>query len=226
MIAAATGIAAAALSVSPVRLRLAAAASHAITVTNGGTAAAAIDARAASFVLDLRGRPTVARSRLAAAGWLRVRPQRFVLAPGEAAVLTVSSAAPRRASPGDHAALVLLTTQPQRRGSVAIRTQVGVLVLVRVAGRVVHRLALGRLRMHGRTLAAEVLNRGNVVERTQVRVSLIRAGHVVTRLGPVLRTLLPHSRGVAYFRYRGRLHGWATAWVQIGVLRRTVRIRL
>ena len=226
MIAAATGVAAAALSVSPVHVRLTGASSRTITITNAGNAAAAVEARPASFVLDRRGKPTIARERREAAGWLRLRPRRLVLAPGGTAVVTVSSAAPAGALPGDHPALVLLMTQPPRAAGVAIRMRIGVVVFIRVAGRIVHRLELGALRVRRRVLEATVANRGNVVERMRVRVSLSRGGRVLVRLGPVARTLLPHSRGIERFRYRGRLRGWVTARVEAGALRRTFRLRL
>jgi hypothetical protein len=223
VIAAASGVAVAALSVSPVRLRLAGAATRSLAITNAGTSSAVVDARVAGFVLDRRGRGTAARGGQAA-GWLRVRPSRVALAPGASATVSVSSASPRRAVPGDHAALVLLTTEPQQRGPVAIRTQVGVVVVIRVAGRIVHRLGLGALRVRRGIVEATVANRGNVVERTRVAVTLARAGRVVARLGPVPRTLLPHSAGVQ--RFRCRLHGWVTARVQLGGVVRSYRLRL
>jgi hypothetical protein len=226
VIAAAAGVAAAALSVTPVHLRLSGASSRTITVTNAGNAAAAVEARPGSFVLDRRGKPTLARERQPAAGWLRLRPRRLVLVPGGSAVVTVTAAAPARALPGDHPALVLLTTRPPRAAGVAIRVQIGVVVFVRVAGRIVHRLELGALRVRQRVLEASVANRGNVAERVRVHIFLSRRGRVLARLGPVARTLLPHSRGIARFRYRGRLRGWVTARVEAGALRRTFRIRL
>jgi hypothetical protein len=226
MMAAATSVAAAALSVSPVHIRLTRAASRTITVTNAGDASAAVDARPAGFVLDRRGKPTIARERQRAAGWLRLRPRRFVLAPGESAMVAVSLAAPAGALPGDHPSLVLFTTRPRRAAGVAIRVRIGVVVLVRVAGRIVHRLELGGLRVRGRVLEAAVVNRGNVVERVRVRVSLSRGGYVLARLGSARRTLLPHSRAIERFGYRGLLRGWVTARVDLGALRRTFRIRL
>ena len=222
----AAGVSAAAISVSPVRVKLAAGASRTITITNAGHAAASVDARPAGFVLDTRGKPTIARKRLAAAGWLHLQPRRVVLAPGAAAVVTVTSAAPAGALPGDHPALVLFTTQPPRATGVAIRMRIGVVAVVRVAGRVVHRLELGALRARHRVLEAVVANRGNVVERTRVRVVLLRSGHVLARLGSAEQTLLPHSQVIGRFRYSGRLQGWVRARVEVGALRRTFRIRL
>jgi hypothetical protein len=226
VIAAAAGVAAAALSVTPVHFRLSGASSRTITVTNAGNAAAAVEAQPGSFVLDRRGKPMLARERQPASGWLRLRPRRLVLVPGGSAVVTVTAAAPAGALPGDHPALVLLTTQPPRAAAVGIRVQIGVVVFVRVAGRIVHRLELGALRVRRGMLEAAIVNRGNVVEPVRVRVSLFRGGHVLARLGPVARVLLPHSRGIERFRYRGRVRGWVTARVEAGALRRTFRIRL
>ncbi len=226
MIAAATGVAAAALSVSPVRIRLAGVASRTITITNTGDAAAAVDARTASFALDPRGKAVITQQRRPAARWLRVRPRRLVLAPGGTAVVTVSAAAPAGARAGDHPALVLFATQPPRGVGVTIRMRIGVVVFVRVAGRIVHRLEVGSLRVRRRVLEAVIANRGNVVERSRVRISLSRGGHMLVRLGSGRRTLLPHSRGIARFRYAGGLRGWVTAQVELGALRRTFRIRL
>jgi hypothetical protein len=50
----------------------------------------------------------------------------------------------------------------------------------------------------------------------RLRLSLVRGGRVLARLGPVARTLLPHSRGIERFRYPGRLRGWVTARVEWG----------
>jgi hypothetical protein len=222
----AAGLSAAAISVSPVRIRLAGAASRTITITNASNVATSVDARPAGFVLDLRGKPAIARDRQPAAGWLRLQPRRLALAPGGTAVVTVTAAVPAGALPGDHAALVLFTTQPPRAAGVAIGMRIGVVVFVRVAGRVVHRLELLALRARHRMLEAVVVNRGNVVERTRVRIFLSRGGHVLGRLGPVGRTLLPHSRGIERFRCPGRLRGWVTARVEMGALRRSFRIRL
>jgi len=225
VIAAAAGVAAA-LSVSPVRIRLTRAASRTITITNAGNASATVDARPAGFVLDRRGKPTIARDRQPAAGWLRLQPPRVVLAPGGTAVVTVSSAAPAGALPGDHPALVLFTTQPPRTAGVAIRMRIGVVVLVRVAGRIVHRLELGSLRVRRRVIELVVANRGNVAEYARVRIVLLRGGHVLARLGSAGRTLLPHSRGIEHFRHPRRVRGWVTARVEVGALRRTFRLRL
>jgi hypothetical protein len=226
MMAAATGVAAAALSVSPLHIRLTRAASRTITVTNAGDAAVAVDARPAGFVLDRRGKPAIARERQRAAGWLRVRPRRFMLAPGGTSLVVVSFAAPAGALPGDHPSLVLFTTRPPRAAGVAIRVRIGVVVFARVAGSIVHRLELGVLRVRRRMLEAVVVNRGNVVERVRVRVSLSRGGHVLARLRSARRVLLPHSRGIVRFGFRGRLRGSVTARVDLGALRRTFRIRL
>ena len=104
--------------------------------------------------------------------------------------------------------------------------RVGVVVFVRVPGRIVHRLELRALRARGSVLEAAIANRGNVVEHVRVRVSLSRGGRVLARLGPVVRTLLPHSRAIERFRYRGRVHGWVTARVEAGALWRSFRLQV
>jgi hypothetical protein len=224
VIAAAAGVAAA-LSVSPVHIRLTRNASRTITITNAGNASATVDVRPAGFVLDRRGKPMIARERQPAAGWLRLQPPRLLVAPGRTASVTVSSAAPAGARPGDHAALVLFTTQPPRGAGVIIRMRIGVVVFVRVAGRIVHGLELGALRVRRHVLELVVANRGNVVEYARVRIFLLRGGHVLARLGSVGRTLLPHSRGIERLRCPARLRGWVTARIEVGALRRTSRIR-
>jgi hypothetical protein len=155
-----------------------------------------------------------------------VRPQRILLAPGGAAALTVSSVVPGAAGPGDHPALVLLTTHIGPAAPVAIRVRVGVVVFVRVPGRIVHRLELHALRARGGALEAVIANRGNVVERTGVRISLWRRGRLRLRPGPVVRTLLPHSTGIERFRPHVRLQGWVTARVEAGALRRSFRLQV
>jgi hypothetical protein len=222
----AAGISAAAISVSPVRIRLTGSASRTITIRNAGNVVASVDARPAGFVLDPRGRPTMAPQPLRAAGWLRLRPRLVVLPPGGAAAVTVWSAAPAGALPGDHPALVLLTTQPPRDSGVAIRVRIGVVVFVRIPGRIVHRLELRALRVRQRALEVVVMNRGNVIEREHARLVLLRRGHVLERVTSALRTLLPHSRGIVRFRRSARLRGWVTARVEVGAIRRSFRIRL
>jgi hypothetical protein len=226
VIAVATGAAAAALSVSPVRIRLTGVASRTIKIRNGGNAAATVDARAAGFAVDGRGRPLVAARRGPAVAWLRLRPRSVVLGPHGAAGVAISVVTPTGASPGDHAAIVLFATRAATTAGVAVRLQVGVVVLVRVPGRIVHRLELGRLRVRQRVLEAVVANRGNVVERTRVRIALSRHNHLLARLSSARRTLLPHSRGTARLRFPTRLRGWFTARLSAGAAHRTVRLQL
>jgi hypothetical protein len=222
----AAGVSAAVISVSPVRIRLTTSATRTITIRNAGTVAASVDARPAGFVLDRRGKPAVARRRVHAAAWLRLRPRMLVLPPGGAASVAVSSAAPAGAFPGDHPALVLFTTRPPRGSGVAVRVRIGVVVFVRVAGRIVHRLELRTLRVRQHALEVVVMNRGNVVERGHVRLVLLRGSHVLERVASAVRTLLPHSLGIVRFRRSARFRGWTTAQVEIGAIRRSFRIRL
>ena len=226
MIAAATGVAAATLSVSPVRVRLTGAEGRTITIANAGNAATTIDTRAAGLAVDRRGRPQVASRRGPAAAWLRLRPRTFVLGPHEVTEVAVSALTPAGATPGDHAAVVLFATRASGAAGVAVRMQIGVVVIVRVAGRIVRRLELGRLSVRQRTLEAAVANRGNVVERMRIRIALTRRGHVVARLRSAPRTLLAHSHGTVRVRYPRRLRGLFVVRISAGAVQRTVRLRL
>jgi hypothetical protein len=231
-----------ALSASPTRVVLAAGSWTPVRVTNAGRAPVVVEVATGGFSLDLRGRPRIAAGGRAAvaAGWLAVAPRRLTLAAGAAANVTVSAVVPRSASPGEHAALVLLRTRPRADAPVPIVMQVGVVVVVRVHGRIVHRLDVRDLRVvrHGRrrTLVLTLWNRGNVSEvlvARRVRVVLRRGQRLVATFLLARRELLPHSIGAVGFRYTGRARGWVRASVLLrrprpgrAVLRRTFRIRL
>ena len=231
------------LVASPAHVTLAGKARQTIQVTNSGTEPVVVDVARAGFALDLRGRPRIVprgRGSRAAASWLTVRPRRLMLRPGSIASLTVTSALPRHAEPGDHGALVLLTTRPRAGLGLAVRMRIGIVVVMRAPGAIVRRLELRGLRVRRfgrvRVLELSVANRGNVTEalnRGCVNVSLLRRGRLLTRLRPLARQLLPRTSGIAEIRYGGRLRGWVTALVELSAhdpcgqaLRRTFRIQL
>jgi hypothetical protein len=92
--------------------------------------------------------------------------------------------------------------------------RVGVMVVLRVRGRIVRRIDARGLsvRRHGtlRLLELRLVNRGNVTERLagdRLRLWLIRRGRKLATLRPTPRELLPHSSGIAVFPYRGRVRG-------------------
>jgi len=232
----------ASLSVSPARVQLLGTARQTVRITNRGDSAVVVDVAPAGFALSLRGRPRiVARGHGGqdVAGWLALTPRRLELQPGGTGALAVSSSAPQGAEPGDHDALVLLSSRGPS-GSVAVLMRLGVVVDVRVPGTIVRHLVLRALHVRrGRTLRVlelEVANRGNVTEllqRGRVVVRLSRAGRSLARLVAVPRELLPRSRGLVEIRYRGPLRGPLAARVVVNpagpggsVWRRTFRIRL
>jgi hypothetical protein len=228
-----------ALTATPAHVSIAGSGRATVRVANPGSSPLVVEVGRAGFSLDLRGRPRIvprdgART---AASWLSVQPGRFVLAAGASRMLAVSSRLPPRIEPGDHDALVLLTTRPRRGAGVAVRVRIGVVVVVRAPGRIVHRLVLGGLRVrrtHGaRILELGMTNRGNVTEtlaRDRVRVSLRgRARRETVRAET--RDLRPRTSGVVQLRYRGSLRGWTTAQVEIApiggqVVRRSFRVKL
>jgi hypothetical protein len=208
------------LSASPLRLTLRGSSSAAITVRNPGSRALLVDVSRAGFARTLRGRPQVRTAR--DAGWLRLRPRRLRLAPGAKATLRVTAAPGRRAGPGDHPALVLLTTRPLGTRRVRVRLRVGVVVVLRVPGPVVRRLDARALtvRRQGRRRLLELLlvNRGNVTEHLggdRLRLVLLGHGRMLATLRPRRRELLPRSAGIAEFAYRGRVRGRVVARIEL-----------
>jgi hypothetical protein len=132
---------------------------------------------------------------------------------------------------------VLLTTRPLGVRRVRLRLRVGVIVVLHVRGRIVRRLDARTLtvRRHGRRRVLELLlaNRGNVTERLGadgLRLALLRHGRPLATLRPRRRELLPHSKGIAEFGYRGHVRGTVRARVEVRpparASRRVFRIRL
>jgi len=105
---------------------------------------------------------------------------------------------------------------------VRLRLRVGVIVVLHVRGRIVRRLEARVLtvRHAGRRRLLELLlvNRGNVTERlggARLRLLLLRYGRTLATLRPRRRELLPRSRGIAQFTYRGRVRGNVVARVEL-----------
>jgi len=227
------------LTANPARVGLTGSGRAIVRVTNPGVGAVAVDVGRAGFALDLRGRPKlVARSAArAATAWLTVRPRRFVLRPGATRSLAVTARVPRRVEPGDHDALLLLTTRPRRSAGVAVRMRLGIVVVVRAPGRVVRRLAVRRLTVRRarsrRILELRIANRGNVTETLGhggVRVTFGRRTTRV-RLRAAARELRPGTGGLVQLAYGGAIRGWVTVRAEIAAdglptVRRTFRVRL
>ena len=230
-----------ALVAAPAHLTLEGSARAFVRVTNSGTKAVVVEVTRAGFALSQRGRPLIVRRAGArsAAPWLTFRPGRFTLAPGAIASLLVTSKLPRRAEPGDHDALVLLSTRRLVKARVAVRLRMGVVVVVRAPGKVVRRLELRALRVarRGRRRALElvVANRGNVTEtlvRARAVVSLARSGRHVGTLVARTREVRPRTSAIVDFPLRPSPHGWMRARIVVPAndgrarLLRTYRIRL
>jgi hypothetical protein len=140
-------------------------------------------------------------------------------------------------APGDHPALVLLTTRPLGVKHVRVRMRVGVIVVLRVRGRIVRRLDARALTVRRskalRLLELRLVNRGNVTERLArdgLRLALLSGDRKVATLRPRSRELLPHSTGIAVFAYRGALQGDVLARVELAPPvrgpRRSFRVQL
>jgi len=219
-----------ALTAAPARIELAGAAEAAIRVANPSRSAIVVDAAPAGFALDLRGRPHIATGRDRSVR-LVLRPRRFELPPGGVADVHVASSPAGPIRPGDHLGLVVLATRPSGHGGVAVRMRLGVVVVVRLPGVVVHRLSLKGLRIGRSAIAASLSNGGNVVEHARISIELRRAGRTIATLRSTAREILPGARGVLAFRRPPRIHGSLRAVVEVrnrGAIaaRRVFRLRL
>jgi hypothetical protein len=214
------------LTASPARVVLNGSGGTTVRIANTGTSTVAVDVQRAGFALDLRGRPRIlprAPGR-SASSWLIIRPLSFALGPGATTSLAVTAKVPRRAEPGDHDALVLLTARPRPHGGLVVRMRLGLVVAVRAPGSVVHRLVPLKLVMRahepggGRTFELLVANLGNVTEELvggSASLALGSDGRTIAKIRGEPRRLLPRSRGVIVFRSRGRLHGATSAVVTL-----------
>jgi hypothetical protein len=195
------------LVASPAHVALAGAARQVITVTSTGSRAVLVEVAKAGYGLDLRGRPRILARR---PSWISVRPRHVEIAPGGHARLVVVSSPPTHALPGDHSELVLLTTRPLRTASLSVRMRLGLVVVVRVAGRIVRRLEVVRLRPRPHRLELLLANRGNVTETITGRCASLtvrRSGRRPTRLYAAPRRILPHARGLLTFPLRSPIRG-------------------
>jgi len=224
------------LSASPLRMTLHGASSAVITVRNPGRRTLRVDVTRAGLTRSLRGQPRV-RQAGGRVAWLRLQRRRFRIPPGAKATLRLAAAPRGRAGPGDHPAVVLLTTRPVGMHRVRFRLRVGVIVVLHVGGRIVRRLDARSLTIRRvgtkRTLELLLVNRGNVTERigdNSLRLELLRHGRVFATLRPRRQELLPRSTGLAEFAYRGPARGDVLARIELPPVvlgaRRAFRIRL
>jgi hypothetical protein len=224
------------LSVSPAHVTLAAGTRTAVHVEAGARAGMILRTSVAGFTLDLRGRPRIVPS-TDAASWLTLTPRRVRVGAIGATVI-ISSRRPSAARPGDHSAIVLLTTTAPSAKGMVLRMRIGLVVTVRVKGRLVRNLVVASARsrhaVRGASIDVALANRGNVIESidgNRLRVVLLRRGRVVGRLRPGRRKVLPRTSALVAMRYRGKLRGAVTARVELtradgAVARRSFRLRL
>ena len=201
-----------AVAVSPSHLELEPPASRTIRVRNDG---------AGRLAVDVRPRPAGVQ---AGAGWLHVTPAHLVLRGGQSSLLTLRATRPERAEPGDHPALVLLTTRlDQAQSRLDVHLRVGVRIKLVVPGRVVRDVRLGSVRVR-RTrgswiLSVSVANRGNVTVPLRGSLSARLAGggrHVPHARLAAERALGPGARSAVVLRCSGRLRGNLILTVRLG----------
>ena len=201
-----------ALSVSPAHLELEPPGSRTIRVRNDGTGRLAVDIAPRAAGVQ------------AGASWLRVAPAHLVLSAGKSSLLTLRATRPQRAEPGDHPALILLSSRLQEaRSRLDVHLRVGVRVKLVVPGRVVRDVRLGGVLIQRRrgawVVSVSVANRGNVTVplRGNVQADLVRRGRHVAHVRPAAqRALAPGARSAVVLRCNGRLRGRVVLTVHVG----------
>jgi hypothetical protein len=219
-----------ALSVSawPARVVVSAPRSTTVRIGNSGASPVRLVASTRGYALDAFGHP---RLRPAQAGWISVRPAHLVVAAHRVAAIEVRVAHPAGARPGDHAQVLLVSTEPPSRRRLVATLRIGIVVVARVPGRIVHHLGVARVeaRSQGRRTTVEVVvaNRGNVDEwigRGRVSVTLVRRGSKPVTVPVAARRLLARSSGIVEARFRGHLRGRIA--VVVALRRPTAAVRL
>ncbi|HEX4679323.1 MAG TPA: hypothetical protein VH210_09025 [Gaiellaceae bacterium] len=227
-----------ALSVSPAHVTLAA--GEKATVRVGGTGGRRLLLRAtvAGLALDARGRPRITALR-DAGPWLTVRPQ-TISAGRHGATFVVRSRRPAKARPGDHSAIVLVTATAPSKTAIAVEMRVGLVVTVRVAGRMTRRVEVIAARVRhlpgkrGRVVLVTVANRGDVIESiggAQLGVTLLRRGRAVARFRVPRRKVLPRTSAVVRFRWPAHIRQGLVARIAVarpggGTTTRAFRLKL
>jgi hypothetical protein len=199
--AVATGVAFLALAVSPLHVVTAPGGQVTLTLRNTGAVPIAVAAEPAAYRLDLLGRPLLAPVRRP---WLSPSLRRLELAPGATALLAVHTARLTSSARGDHAQVLLLTATV-RGGAIRVAARIGVVIVIRRAGRLVHRLVPGRLRVRGRMLRLLLVNRGNVDEWIGAGRLRLSVRGIELRARP--RRILAGGSGLFEWRLPARLRG-------------------
>jgi hypothetical protein len=134
--------------------------------------------------------------------------------------------------PGDHGALVLLTTSGPAASGVLLHIRIGLVVSMRVPGALLRRLVVRavHVRRTGRRRLIEVTlaNLGNVnepIDAGRLGLTLLRRGRVVARLRPEPRTLLPRATGFVDLHYSGLVRGRVAARIELRQTGRPPRAR-
>lgn len=224
------------ISASPFSLKLQGAATSSIHVVNPGSHPVSVQVSTGDLAVSQTGKISVdpkKRPALSARSWLAVSPGRLTLPAGGVADVSVVTHPPTNAAPGDHYALVLLTTVPPNGVQVGVRTRIGVSVIDTVAGavamtpKVAHAAAVKIGKRH--LLQLRIVNRSAFVQRLtrgMVTLDIRRGAKRLAHLVAPARVLLPHSTALVSVPYPKAIHGTFTVTTKIGTATRRFRLRL
>jgi hypothetical protein len=162
------------------------------------------------FVRNERGdykffKPGQRQDRISAAAWIKVKPKRFSLAPGQAKSVSLSIEAPEGAEPGGHFAMVFATGSPRlkpgqsKEGIIIANARLGVMIRATVPGKSVDKARLSefstpRLNYGGPVKFSIVFaNRGNIHKDIGGSIEVEKGGKQVAKLPIDEWTSLPGS---------------------------------
>lgn len=209
---------AAALSVSPARATIHASSSVSLRVANPSATGVFVTVTRTGLTLRAGGRPALDAARMPRAGWLYVSATRFRLDAHRLRVVRVRAGELADARPGDHAAVLLFSATPVRRGGVAVALRIGVVLTLRAPGHVRRRLTLRAVALSGRHVRVTVCNDGDVDEslgRGAVRVTTKWSqGAARARSSP--QRILAHTTGVLVLALPRRARGRMTITARLG----------
>lgn len=135
------------LTISPLKFELEAKKGETVikevTLSNSSGSKVSIKAGAKDFVAaGEEGKPRFVseeQSPWSMSRWIKARPARFELQPGERRKIRVIIKVPKDAEPGGHYAAALFSSTPSKGGQTGVVARLGSLILLRVPGKIVEK---------------------------------------------------------------------------------------
>lgn len=195
-----------------------------VTLSNSSGSKVSIKSAAKDFVAaDEKGKPRFVsekQSPWSMSHWIKVKPSRFELQPGERKKVKVAIKVPKDAEPGGHYAAALFSSAPSKAGQTGIVAQLGSLILLKVPGKIIEKgriasLIVPRLIESGPIdIKLRFKNEGNVHIRPKGKLKIWRPrGQTLTELVVGGENVLPKSTRLFAARWK-KVPSWGIFMVQ------------